>query len=264
VTVDIAARHDFAITLAREAGIMATDLRQRMGRLHAKEPMDFVTEADHAVESLVRLRVAERFGDAVIGEENGGDAADPVWVVDPIDGTVNFIHGTPRWCISIALVAQGDVQVGVIYAPVEGRLFSAMRGHGAYLNGAPIRVSDLAHGASPVVEVGWSPRRAITSYGTLITRLIDGGIEFRRLGSGALGLADTACGLNDGYLELHINAWDALAGLILVREAGGRTNDFLAQDGLISGNPILACTADLATRLADAMAQAGEPVDLTP
>jgi myo-inositol-1(or 4)-monophosphatase len=253
MTDSLSARHDFAIELAREAGALASDMREALGALEAKKPMDYATEADHAVEALIRKRIGDRFGDPVIGEEDGGAPADLVWVVDPIDGTVNYIHGAPRWCVSIALVAAGEIEIGVINAPDERRLFSARRGHGALLNGAPMHVSNLRHGASPVVELGWSPRRPIERYGALIQRLIGDGIEFRRLGSGALGVADTAAGLNDGYVELHINAWDVLAGMVLVREAGGWTNDFLASDGLVNGNLIAVCTPEISSRLLTAV-----------
>jgi myo-inositol-1(or 4)-monophosphatase len=249
MTAAIEQRHAFAVELARDAGALASRLRQNLGSLEAKRPMDYATVADHAVEALIRERIGARFGDAVIGEEDGGDPADLVWVVDPIDGTVNYIHGTSRWCVSIALVAGGEIMSGVINAPDEGRLFAARRGHGAALNGASIRVSNLRHGASPVVETGWSPRRSIDDYGTLIQRLIADGIEFRRLGSGALGVADTAAGLNDGYLEMHINAWDVLAGIVLVREAGGWASDFLGGHGLTKGNPIAVCTPEITPRL---------------
>jgi myo-inositol-1(or 4)-monophosphatase len=249
MTDSLQTRHEFAIELVREAGVLASDLRRSMGQLEAKAPMDYATKADHAVEALIRTRIGDRFGDPVIGEEDGGAPADLVWVVDPIDGTVNYIHGTPRWCVSIALVAGGEIESGVISAPDEARLFSARRGNGAFLNGVPIQVSHLRHGASPVVEIGWSPRRPIETYGALIQRLIGDGIEFRRLGSGALGVADTACGLNDGYMEPHINAWDVLAGMILVREAGGWTSDFLAGDGLMTGNPITVCTPEISDRI---------------
>jgi myo-inositol-1(or 4)-monophosphatase len=249
MTRAIQERHDFAVELAREAGALASGLRQNLGTLETKKPMDYATVADHAVEALVRVRIAARFGDPVIGEEDGGKPADLVWVVDPIDGTINYIHGTSRWCISIALVAGGEVMSGVINAPDERRLFAARRGHGALMNGTPIRVSNLRHGASPVVETGWSPRRTIENYNTLIRRLIADGIEFRRLGSGALGVADTAAGLNDGYMEMHINAWDVLAGMILVQEAGGWANDFLSGDGLVQGNPIIVCTPEITPRL---------------
>ena len=243
------ARHDFAIELAREAGALASDLRRSLGLLEAKDPMDYATKADHEVEALIRKRIGDRFGDPVIGEEDGGAPADLVWVVDPIDGTVNYIHGSTRWCVSIAIVSGGEIESGVINAPDEHRLFTARRGHDALLNGAPMWVSNLRHGASPIVELGWSPRQPIERYATLIQRLIGDGIEFRLLGSGALGVADTAAGLNDGYVELHINAWDVLAGMLLVREAGGWTSDFLAGDGLVNGNPITVCTPDIAARL---------------
>jgi myo-inositol-1(or 4)-monophosphatase len=253
----LAARHDFAIELAREAGELAATLRRSLGALEAKDPMDYATNADHAIEALIRKRIGERFGDPVIGEEDGGTPADLVWVVDPIDGTVNYIHGSARWCVSIALVEGGGVASGVINAPDEGRLFSARRGQGALLNGGPAQVSRLRHGASPVVELGWSPRRPIGAYGVLIQQLIADGIEFRRLGSGALGVADTAAGINDGYMEMHSNAWDVLAGIILVREAGGWTSDFLAGDGLVNGNPVIVCTPEINTRLRTAIASTG-------
>jgi myo-inositol-1(or 4)-monophosphatase len=253
MTHDINARHAFAVDLAREAGVLASSLRQNLGALEAKNPMDYATLADHAVEALIRDRIGKRFGDPVIGEEDGGTPADLVWVVDPIDGTVNYIHGTSRWCISIALLVDGTIESGVVHAPDEGRLFTARRGHGALLNEKPIRVSGLRHGASPVVELGWSPRRPIEAYNTVIRRLIAAGIEFRRLGSGALGVADTAAGLNDGYMELHINAWDVLAGLVLVQEAGGWTNDFLSGEGLVAGNPVIVCTPEIVARLAGVM-----------
>jgi myo-inositol-1(or 4)-monophosphatase len=249
MTDPLIARHDFAVDLAREAGTLASEMRRGLGSLEAKQPMDYATRADHAVEALIRRRIGERFGDAVIGEEDGGASADLVWVVDPIDGTVNYIHRMPRWCVSIALVADGDVVSGVINAPDEGRLFAARQGAGAFLNGARASVSHLRHGASPLVELGWSPRRPIARYAGLIQRLIGDGIEFRRLGSGALGVADTAVGLNDGYVELHINAWDVLAGIVLVREAGGWCGDFLAGDGLMRGNPIIVCTPEITARL---------------
>src|SRR6185437_14330808 len=134
------------------------------------------------------------------------------------------------------------IALGVIYAPTADRLFAARLGQGAFLNGRRMQVSHVAHGTAPVVEVGWSERRPLSAYCDLLHHLVSADMEFRRHGSGALGLADVALGLNDGYAELHINAWDCLAGILLVREAGGKTNDFLADDGLRKGNPIIAAT----------------------
>ncbi len=113
------------------------------------------------------------------------------------------------------------------------------------MNGAAISVSHLAHGTAPVIEVGWSERRSLDTYCDLLHMLVASRMEFRRRGSGALGLAEVACGINDGYVELHINAWDALAGILLVREAGGWTNDFLSGNGLTEGNLIMAATPEL-------------------
>jgi myo-inositol-1(or 4)-monophosphatase len=253
VTESLDARLTFAIDLAREAGVLAASSRAGLGALETKRPMDYATQADHAVEQLIRSRITDRFGDAVIGEEDGGAPASLVWVVDPIDGTVNYIHGSPRWCVSIGLLVEGEPTIGVVYAPDEGRLFAGLRGAGATVNGAPIRVSGLRHGASPVVETGWSPRRPLSAYGRLIAGLVESQIEFRRLGSGALGMVDAACGRNDGYVELHINAWDVLAGIVLVREAGGWVSDFFADDGLVRGNAIVACTPEVRERLVGVM-----------
>ena len=239
----------FGVDLALRAGALALSMRRTLAPIEAKSAIDFCTEADRAVEQLVREEVTRRFNDAVIGEEYGGEAANRVWVVDPIDGTAGYIHGNNRWCVSLAYLWRGEIEIGIIYAPADDRLFVAQRGRGATLNGRTIQVSGLRHGAAPVVEVGWSERRPLSAFCTLLQRLTDAAIEFRRHGSGALGLAEVACGLNDGYAELHINSWDALAGILLVREAGGWTNDFLADDGLRRGNLLLAATPVLRDRL---------------
>jgi myo-inositol-1(or 4)-monophosphatase len=261
---DLQERYAFAIDLAVEAGALARRMRGAMAAADAKSRLDFCTEADLEVERLIRERVTARFGDTMIGEEDGGDASDSVWVVDPIDGTTEFIHGTRRWCISLAYLRAGRIEVGIIYAPDDDRLFAARAGGGAFLNGRPMSVSHLSHGAVPVVECGWSERRPLATFTDLLHRLVAGGIEFRRHGSGALGLVDVACGLNDGYIELHINAWDALAGILLVREAGGCTNDFLADDGLRNGNCLVAVTPELGPRIADILAAVRCPISWIP
>ena len=245
---DINARLDCAIALALEASALAQGMRASLGPAEAKSPIDFCTEADRAVEQLIRRRVVGRFGDAIIGEEDGGELGENVWVVDPIDGTNGYIHGDGRWCISLAFVRANQVELGVLYAPTSARLFVAQRGAGSLLNGAPISVSHLQRG-SPQVEVGWSDRIEITAYCNVLQRLAADNIEFRRHGSGALALADVAQGACDGYIELHINAWDALAGILLVQEAGGQTNDFLADGGLTRGNLLIASTPELYGRL---------------
>ncbi len=248
---DLDTRAALAVDVALRAGQLALAMRHNLGPADAKSAIDFCTEADLAVERLIRQEMAARFGgDSFIGEEYGGEAGDAVWVVDPIDGTAGYIHGTPRWCVSIAFVLAGVIEIGVIYAPVTDRLFIARRGRGAQMNGRPIQVSGLRHGAAPVIEAGWSERRPLGAYCELLARLTAARFEFRRLGSGALGLAEVASGLADGYVELHMNAWDALAGILLVEEAGGRVNDVLAADGLRRGNLVLASTPEIAEALA--------------
>jgi myo-inositol-1(or 4)-monophosphatase len=249
---DLAARFAAAQAVAREAGALAVAMRQGPSEdfdVKGKGTLDFSTAADLAVERLVGERLGRRFGDAMLGEEygaTGGGAPRPerLWVVDPIDGTYNYMHGLPAWCVSLAYVDQGEIAFGIIYSPTTDELFAARRFHGATRNGVPIHVSGNRH-AAPLIEIGCSQRRPLERYLNLIRRTFAAGCEFRRLGSGALGMARVAAGETDGYLELHINSWDVLAGIALVREAGGWTNDFLAGDGLIEGNPIIACTPEL-------------------
>jgi myo-inositol-1(or 4)-monophosphatase len=251
---DLAERFRAAADAAREAGEVAERLiagsASELG-VSEKGALDVCTEADRAVERLLGQRLADRFGDAILGEEYGGTLGDRLWVVDPIDGTYNFVHGLPQWCISIGFVVARVPTLGVVYNPVRQEMFAARLGRGASLNGAPIRVSGARHVERPLVEVGWSNRRPIADFQALVGRLIAAGFEFRRLGSGALGMAQVAAGRTDAYVEQHINAWDVAAGLVLVREAGGRTNDFMAGDGLSRGNPILASTPALWDRLSE-------------
>jgi len=260
------ARFAAAQALALEAGALALRLRgggEAALGITGKGVLDFSTEADRAVERLVGERLAKRFGDSLLGEEYGvlppepgGDGAERLWVVDPIDGTFNFARGLPNWCISIALLDRGEIALGIIHNPATGELFTARRGGGAWRNGEALHLAS-ERPAMPLIEIGYSNRRPTDSYLTLIRRTVAAGCEFRRFGSGALGLAAVACGLTDGYIELHINAWDVLAGIVLVREAGGWASDFLADDGLHRGNPIIACKLALRETLEAVMAGQG-------
>jgi myo-inositol-1(or 4)-monophosphatase len=239
---DITRRLAAAEAAVREAGALALRMQAQALEIEWKGELDFVTPADHALEALLTERLAAPFGDAVFGEEAGGAMADPLWIVDPIDGTYNYAHGLPHWCVSVGFVAGGALELGVIYDPVRDELFAARRGHGATLNGAAIRVAGATAAERPLVEIGASNRLPFADYLALVGRVVASGCEFRRLGSGALGMAWVAAGRSGGYCELHINAWDVVAGLLLVREAGGWTNDFLAGDWLRRGNPVIGCT----------------------
>jgi myo-inositol-1(or 4)-monophosphatase len=243
-----------------EAGRLALDWFNRRDTLQfaLKGPQDYASEADAAVERLLARRLAEAFPeDRFLGEEEGGEVGDQFWVVDPIDGTANFVRGVTRFCVSVAFVAGGRVQLGAIFSPVTDELFLARRGHGATLNGTPLRVAGTDQIERASIEVGWSSRVPHADYLALVHRMLEAGLDFRRFGSGALGLANVADGRADAYCELHINAWDCLAGILLVEEAGGRVNDFLAADGLRRGNPILAAAPGVAEAIA---ALAGIPL----
>jgi myo-inositol-1(or 4)-monophosphatase len=263
---ELAARFAAAEALAREAGALALALRsgpEAAFGVESKSVLDYATEADRAVERLVIERLGARFGDGVLGEEYGAqqESVDRLWVVDPVDGTFNFMHGMPVWCISLAFLLRGEIEIGIIYNPETDEMFAARRGRGAFLNGARLGVSAARH-AAPLIEIGHSNRRPVAQYLDLIGRIFAAGCEFRRFGSGALGLASVAAGRTDGYLELHINSWDVLAGMLLVREAGGWTNDFLAGEGLLLGNPIVACTPELSDKLTALLAAAEAPAEI--
>lgn len=245
---EISRRHAFAVDLGREAGALALHhFRQRDANSYEmKGHQDYLTEADGAVERLISRRIAEQFpDDSFLGEETGGTPGNATWIVDPIDGTANFARGIPHFCVSIGFVRDGVPEVGVINGPATGELFTACRHGGAFLNGAPLRVSGMADMRQATVELGWSMRRPIAEYVAMVGRITATGAGFRRAGSGALGLAYVAAGRIDAYAELHINSWDVAAGILLVREAGGWANDFFAGDGMRSGNPVLACTPEL-------------------
>jgi len=244
---DLDRRLAFAIDAARRMGALALMYAahpERMG-VQVKGIQDVVTVADRAVEEALRAEVARAFpGDALLGEEGGMSAGfdghAPLWVVDPIDGTANFARRVPMWCVSIGLVHEGRPVAGVIHAPVLDELHAAARGRGATMNGKPIRASAVDDPRHARIGLGFSYRRPHALHLASIDRLLTAHCEYSRLGSGALGMAHVADGRFEGYFEPHINAWDVAAGIVIVREAGGFTNDFFDRDALARGNPILA------------------------
>lgn len=244
---ELDARLRFAVDAARRAGDLALAYARDPARMaiEAKGVQDVVTAADKAVEAMLRREAAAAFpGDAMLGEEDGitpgWDARAPLWIVDPIDGTANFARRLPFWCVSIGLLVDGDAALGVIHAPVLDEMHAAARGRGATLNGQPIRVSAVTKPEGSRIGLGFSYRREHALHVAAVERLLSRHCEYSRLGSGALGMAHVADGRFEGYFEPHINSWDVAAGLVIVREAGGFTNDFFAGEGLLRGNPILA------------------------
>lgn len=251
---EIARRFEAARAVAVEAGRVARRyfLRQDPIEIEKKSRQDWTTTADREVEKLIVDGIRSSFPeDGFLGEEGGGSDHDALWVIDPIDGTNNFIRGLTEWCISIAFVVKGTLELGIIHDPMADEFYAARRGEGATRNGTPLQVSGRQNIREAMVGVGFSYRTDVEPHAALIRRLLDAECEYRRAGSGALAMAHIADGRLDGYAELHINSWDILAGIALVREAGGWTSDFLSGDWLTGGNPILAATPGIREALTE-------------
>lgn len=256
----IGRRFEAAAAIVEEAAALAMRMRPQPGLPEArlKGPQDWLTEADGAVEALVARRIAALFpGDDFQGEEGGErDRAGPPsslrWVVDPIDGTSNFARGRSRWCVSLGLLADGMPAAGLLVAPVLGESFAAMAGGGATLNGKPIRAAGTRDPSSAMIEIGWSPKVTAQDFAALVARMMALGAAPRTGGSGALALADVACGRLDGYVELSINLWDVAGALPVLAEAGAPVSPFLRDGGLRHAAPILAAAPELAQAISDA------------
>lgn len=244
---ELDAREAALADITREAAELARRLYSNPQGVKLKGKQDYITAADGEVERLIVGRIGERFPkDAVLGEEGGAQGkGDAVWIIDPIDGTANFAHRIPHFSISIAFLSGGQPQLGTIAAPTYGEVYRARRGRGAFCNDRRMKVCEPADMNRAIIELGWSVRRPARAYTALMERVLASGATFLRAGSGALGMAYVADGRTHGYCELHINAWDVAAGLLLVQEAGGWTNDFFAGEALAQGNPVLACAPGL-------------------
>ena len=242
-----------ACAVAREAGVLQR--RRFLDRENMiykfKGPQDYITATDGEVEKLIRARLLGAFsGDTFLGEEDGGQVSNCTWVVDPIDGTSNFARGIAHFCVSIAFVLDRKASIGVIYHPMLDELFAAATGMGATLNGEAIRCSTATRLDRSLLEVVRASRQPQGAYLSMLDKVMSTGAAIRGAGSGALAVANVAAGRVDGCFETHMYSWDCLAGLVLVKEAGGRVNDFLAGDGLLKGNPIFACAPGIAGELA--------------
>jgi myo-inositol-1(or 4)-monophosphatase len=249
---ELSKRAAAGLAVTRKAGALALDYHRRPDalRIEHKGTQDYVSAADKACEELIVGDLSRAFpGDAFLGEEGGRrGSADVTWIIDPIDGTSNFVRGIPFWCISVGLVVGREPVLGYIYDPVRDEMFAGVKGKGATLNGAPIRVTGQTELSEARLCLGFSYRRPVAPHARDVRALLDEHVEYSRLGSGALGSVYVAAGRFDGYWERHINAWDVAAAVAIVRGAGGRTNDFFAGDGMESGNEILAATPALYDR----------------
>jgi myo-inositol-1(or 4)-monophosphatase len=249
----INARLAVATPLIREAGDLAAGYFARRETLtrETKGPQDFVSIADREVEALIRTRLAVAFpDDGFLGEESGGAGGERCWVVDPIDGTSNFLRGIPLWGVSIAHAIAGEPVLGLIYLPCVGRLYSTVLGRGATCNGLPIHASLIGDLAQATILVGLSRRTSPDPALDMMETALRGGSALRCMGTCVVALAMVAEGTAEGYYEAHVQPWDCLAGMLIVREAGGRTNEVPGPAMLAHGGPLLAATPALYDRLA--------------
>jgi myo-inositol-1(or 4)-monophosphatase len=240
-----------ASAITREGGQLARDyfLRRASLEIESKGQQDLVSVADRAVEDLIRAHLSRLFpSDDIIGEEGGyadDRGGERVWVIDPIDGTSNFLRGLPYWCVALAYLVDGRTELAVTYDPVHDELFTARRGQGTQRNGQPVQVSGRTDPGQSAIGSAYSFKASLESYLVQVERIMRGGSDLRRLGSSALLLCHTADGRIDGAAMLLCYAWDVIGGLLLVQEAGGAASDFLADAGLTVPGPAFACTPAL-------------------
>ena len=241
------------IPIVRAAGELALRFfRDRSSlAIEHKGQQDLVSIADRAVEDLLRERLAVAFPeDDVLGEEGGGaGASDRTWVLDPIDGTFNFLKGIPCWGVVAAYVVDGRIVIGLTYDPVHDELFTARRGGGAFRNGEPIRVSGNRGVDTSCLALAYTFKQPRETYGALVDGALRQGFEHRRCGSTAIQLCWVADGRCDAFITQYCSSWDCLAGLILVEEAGGLASDFIADHGLLGKGGIATSTPGLATEV---------------
>jgi len=240
-----------AVAIAREAGAI---LLEGYGRTHTAErkgTIDLVTEYDRRSEALILARVREHYpGHGVLAEESGAapaTASDVRWVIDPLDGTTNFAHNYPFFCVSIGVEVAGRVVSGAIYDPVRDEMFAASLGGGATLNGAPIRVSSIDRVVDGLIVTGFPydvreyPDRHLGPFRAFLTRAQ----AIRRDGSAALNFCYLAMGRFDGFWELRLSPWDVAAGALIVSEAGGRVTRWDGSAFTVEGREVLASNGSL-------------------
>jgi myo-inositol-1(or 4)-monophosphatase len=249
---DVRAVRDLAVRLAREAGAIQRARYETALEVGTKSaPIDLVTEVDHACEHhLVGMLERERPADAVLAEEGGGrgyEGAAWRWVIDPLDGTVNYAHGYPCFCVSLGVEHEGRRTVGVVYDPLRDELFEAVRGGGALRNGRPIHVSEEPTVGRALLATGFAydVHHSPVDNLDLLVRAVKHAGGVRRDGSAALDLCYVACGRFDGYWELKLHPWDVAAGILIVEEAGGRTSNLAGAPAPASGREIVASNAHI-------------------
>ena len=243
---------NIAIKAARAAGAIINRASLDLDRLQVdtKAPNDFVTEVDHAAESaVIDILLGAYPGHGILAEESGSTrgaaASEYVWIIDPLDGTTNFIHGLPTYAVSIALAFRNQVQQAVVYDPTRNDLFFASKGRGAFLNDKRLRVSKRTRLADGLIGTGFPFRKGddFTRYMKMLETMMQSCAGIRRPGAAALDLCYVAAGWYDGFFETGLSPWDVAAGSLLVTEAGGLVGnftgdaDFLHRREVVAGAP---------------------------
>lgn len=236
---------NFAINAAREAGKIIAEKYGRGVQIHNKGTIDLVTEADLAAEKIIIECISSYYPrHAILAEESGKSAHDNEykWLIDPLDGTTNFAHSYPCFCVSIALEHKGVLKIGVVYDPLRDELFAAEHGEGATLNNKKIRVSETDTIERSLLCTGfpYNIRERGAAYVEPFINFLMKAQAVRRDGSAALDLAYVACGRFDGFWEGGLNPWDMAAGILLIEEAGGRVSSFNGSQYDIYNPPIVA------------------------
>lgn len=250
---------EIAIECAVVAGrIVADGFRAAAGATFKSSAVDPVTEFDRAAEDAIRALLAEhRPHDSILGEEGGGSGWDAgrVWIVDPLDGTVNFVHGVPQVAVSVALWDSGRPQVGVVRDAIGGEVFSAVAGEGAWLGAEPITVSPTAEMVRALVGTGfpYDRRERAAELAAVVGRVLAEAQGIRRIGSAALDLCWVAAGRFDAYWEYRLKPWDTAAGALIVSEAGGTVTDLDGGQYLPDAPGILATNGHLHSRMLEVL-----------
>ncbi len=244
-----------AVSAAHAAGEL---MRRRFGQVSGipvtrKARHDYVSEVDHACEAAIVREISRYYPEhAFLAEESGTRGkGDTVWVIDPLDGTSNYLHGVPHFSVSIAQQIKGRTEIGVIFDPMRDELYTAVRGRGAFLNQKRIRVSTRTELDTAVLATAFPFRRRgqMGRFARVFQAVMEKTEDFRRLGTASLDLAYVANGRLDGYYEIGLSAWDVAAGALLVREAGGVVMDFEGNDNVEEAGSIIAAPFKLMTPL---------------
>jgi myo-inositol-1(or 4)-monophosphatase len=238
-----------AVKAARRAGSIINRGARDLDRLTitTKGPKDFVSEVDRAAEAaIVETLLATYPNHAILAEEGTAkDAnadAEYLWIIDPLDGTTNFLHGFPQYCVSIAVRHRGQITQGVVYDPVHNDLFTATRGRGAFLNDHRMRVSRRQHLKDCLIGTGFPFRDGsdLEAYVAMMRAMMSATAGIRRPGAAALDLAYVAAGYYDGFWEVGLNPWDVAAGSLLITEAGGLVGDLEGENQYLFGGEVIA------------------------